>query len=639
MTIQRVSSRRSISPGRLLPCIILLLLWAKEVFAIDATIVWQEDFTLIPLGAQPPDWTIAAEPKTACQVVGMPGSIDKVLKLNSLAGTGTLSAEKRFTPSQGVVFIEWRFFESESGRGQTFIVENGKGKAIYQLFVDSAGNLCLNDSGQVVQPGIVANQWYKVKVLLRTDAGRCDLSLNDIPISSEVPFSTAADEIAGIRILSGGPSRGILQVTDFKVSSVKALPERTVRIHLDRIRQGIDGVGFCHEGNRARKSPYVIDEFIQDMLDNKLSLFRDRFPGKAWEPTNDNGDPFTIAMKSFTIGDSGVITTLQRLKEMQNRGIKTILGVWDVADWMVSNPEARKARKIKNIDEFAESVCAFLRHGREKYGLTVDFVDVNETEPVGIRLQLTAAEYGSFIKKCGALLRRNGLTTRVNIGSTLKWGEPYIAEMYSDPGVRTFGGYPSYHSYRGTGTEPNDNSTFIAWGKLRRRLDRNLWCTETDYDAYLWENPERSEYRSVTEMAYNYWRIYYLARTSATAGWFWRPKYPSHEVHRAYMNFFEPGGTIVEASQNYPGIYTVAYKHPGKKKFVLQVLNASARGGPVTFSGVPDQPLTLVRTSRDGDRFTTVGTFTPVNHRLTIVIKGDSFNTLHGNLKQGRADP
>ncbi|MBN1309562.1 MAG: hypothetical protein JXA18_16700 [Chitinispirillaceae bacterium] len=633
MTIETPSARNRIGADRFLPAVLILSMWANGTGAADTSVVWREDFSLVPVGTRPAGWTITAEPETACHVAGMPGSIEKVLKCSALSGGGTLSAEKRFLPSRGVVTVQWRFFESESGRGQTFIVENGKGEAVCRLFVDSTGNLCYNDTQRVVQPRIVTNQWYKVKLLLRTDTGRGDLSLNDVPVSSEVPFAAPADEIAGITILYTGAAPGILHLTDFSVSSVKSLPERTVRIRLDRTRQGIDGVGFCHEGNRARNAPYVIDEIIQGMLDNNMSLFRDRFPGKAWEPVNDNGDPFTIAVKNFAIGDSGVLTTLQRLKAMQNRGITTILGIWDVADWMVANPQARKARRINNFDEFAESICAFLRYGKEHYGLAVDFVDVNETEMVGIALRLTASEYGAFIKKCGALFRRNGLTARVNIGSTLKWGKPYIAEMYRDPGVRTFGGHPSYHSYRGTWSEPNDNSTFIEWGEFRRTLDRNLWCTETDYDAYLWENPERSEYRSVTEMAYNYWRIYYLARTSATVGWFWRPSYPSHEVHRAYMNFFEPGGTIVEASQSYPGIFTVAYKHQKKKRFVLQVLNASSRGGAVTFLGVPDRPLTLVRTSRAGDRFTTVGTFTPVDHRLTVEIEGDSFNTLHGDLE------
>jgi hypothetical protein len=633
MTMQKVCVRRCTILDRVLPSIAFLFLMVEGVFAYDTSVIWQETFNLVPLGTQPTDWSISAEPKTACLVAGMPGSVEKTLKFNLLSSTGSISAEKRFTPSHGVVSIEWRFFESESGTGQTFIVENDKGIAVVKLFVDSTGNLCQNDSTHVVQPGIVDNQWYKVKLLLRTDAMRCDLYLNDVPVTSEVPLLTSANKIAGIALRYAGTDPGILHMTDFRVSAEKSLPDRVIRVNLDNVRQEIDGAGFCHEGNRVRKEPYVIDELIQGMLDNKMSLFRDRFPGRAWEPVNDNGDPCTIAMKNFATDDPGVVTTLQRLKEMQNRGITTILGIWDVADWMVANPEAHNVRKINEMDEFTESIGAFILHGREKYGLTVDFVDVNETEMVGVNIRLTATEYGSFIKKCGVLFKRIGLSTKVNIGSTLKWGEPYIAEMLSDSGVRAFGGYPAFHSYFGTGTETNDNSTFIAWGGFQKGLDRHLWCTETDYDAYLWENPERSTYRGVTEMAYNYWRVVYLARCSATAGWFWRPDYPSHEVHRAYLNFFEPGGKVVEVSQDYPGIFTVAYKHPDKKKFVLQVLNASGRGGTVTFSGVPEKPLTLVRTSREGERFATVGTFTPVNHRLTIDIKGDSFNTLHGDLE------
>ncbi len=464
------------------------------------------------------------------------------------------------------------------------------------------------------------------------DVDRCDLLVNDVPAASEVPFLVPLEEISCFTVRYGGADRGILHVSDLKVSSVGSLPARTVHVHLDRERQGIDGVGFCHEGDRSRKEPYVFNDQLLGMLDNNMSLFRDRFPGTVWEPVNDNGDPSEIAMDNFAIGSPQVLTTIERLKEMRDRGVTTILGIWNVPDWMISNPGARNARRIENLDEFAESVCAFLSFGKRKNGCIVDFVDVNETEMVGINLRLTASEYGAFVKKCAALFRRHGLTTRVNIGSTLKWGAPYVREMLGDPGVRTLGGYPSYHSYRGTGTEPNDNGTFIEWGDLRRGLDRNLWCTETDYDAFLWENPERLEFRGVIEMAFNYWRVYYLARTSATAGWFWRPDYPSHEVHRAYMNFFEPGGTVVEASQNYPGIYTVAYKHRKKRRFVLQVLNASSRGGVVTFSGVPNRRLTLLRTGSDGSRFSEAGTFDPVDHRVEIAIDGPSFNTIHGEL-------
>ena len=141
MTIKKPCILGGVGFDRILPGIFILLAWAKGVFAIDTSIVWREDFSLVPIGTRPADWTITAKPKEACMVVGMAGSIEKVLKFNSLDCNETLSAEKRFTPSHGLVIMEWRFFESESGRGQTFIVENPKGEAVLQLFVDPSGNL------------------------------------------------------------------------------------------------------------------------------------------------------------------------------------------------------------------------------------------------------------------------------------------------------------------------------------------------------------------------------------------------------------------------------------------------------------------------------------------------------------------
>ncbi len=602
-------------------------------YADCQTIVWEENFRQTRSGTAPAGWEIKPDSGGEYCVEGVPGSVEKVLKINALCREGgKMCVWKRFHPCSGVVTVQWRFFESESGRGQSFTINNSKGTVILNLSIDTAGYFRLNDSFQVAYPPIVNNQWYKIKAVIISSSSRCDLYINDIPVLSEIPLMNPVKSVSSVRICCGGDFPGILHVTDFIITSMEFLPQRKVNIYLDRERQEIEGVGFCHEGNRTGKPYYIIDATIGEMIENNMSLFRDRFPGKVWEPLNDNGDPSTIRMEGFGVGDSLVITTLLRLKEIQKRGIKTILGIWDVADWMVSNPEASRVRVIKSLDEFAETVCAFLLHGKEKYGVEVDFVDVNESE-VGINIKMGPAEYAAFIKKCAVLFARHGIRSKVNIGSTLKWGRAYIEEILEDSSVRIAGGRPSYHSYRGTGSEPNDNSTFIDWGVFREKIGRNIWCTETDYDAFLWQNPWRDDYRGIIEMAYNYWRVFYLARTSATAGWFWRPQYPSHEVHKAYMNFFEPGGKIVETDQNYPGIFTVAYKHPYKRKFVVQVLNASRRSGPVTFTGVPNRPITIVKTSRRGDRFKTEGTFTPVNHILITEIEAESFNTLYGDLE------
>ena len=131
-----------------------------------------------------------------------------------------------------------------------------------------------------------------------------------------------------------------------------------IYIDLNKPRQTVDGAGFCHEGDRQNGNYYIISTAIQQMLDNHMSLFRDMFPNKTFEPSKG----------SFNYTDERVVNSFKRLKTMQDRGIKTILGIWDVPNWMVSNPSAGSNRKINNFDDFANFITAYLVYGKNNYG-------------------------------------------------------------------------------------------------------------------------------------------------------------------------------------------------------------------------------------------------------------------------------
>jgi hypothetical protein len=403
---------------------------------------------------------------------------------------------------------------------------------------------------------------------------------------------------------------------------------QNISINLANTRQGIDGAGFCHEGDRQNGNYYVINTSIQQMLDNHMTLFRDMFPNKTFGPSK--------GVYNYT--DARVANSFQRLKAMQDRGVKTILGIWDVPNWMVTNPGSGSGRKINNFDDFADFITAFLVHGKNNYNLKVDYIDVNETKTSAVNISLTAQEYITFIQKCQTRFTANGIQTKVNIGSVLIWDLAYNQEIYNAVKNLSVAGYPSWHSYRGgslSGEQREPISYWQNWGAWQQTLDRNLWGTETDYDAYYWRemNADVDRWTGAQEMAVMYYRNYYVARMSTSAGWFWHPEYPSNNVHIAYMNNFEPGGQIVEASQPDAAVMTVAYKHVANGKFVLQVLNESSSAKTVTFSGVPaGQPLTLKRTSEAGDRYTTIGTYPPNGSTLTITLQANSFNTFTGSL-------
>jgi len=152
-----------------------------------------------------------------------------------------------------------------------------------------------------------------------------------------------------------------------------------------------------------------------------MTLFRDMFPNKTWEPSKG----------TFNYTDARVVNSFQRLKTMQDKGIKTILGIWDVPNWMVSNPSAGSNRKINNFDDFAYFITSFLLYGKNNYGLAVDYVDVNETKTSGVNIALTAQEYITLIQKCQALFTANGIQTKINMGSVLLWDIQYCKDIYN----------------------------------------------------------------------------------------------------------------------------------------------------------------------------------------------------------------
>jgi hypothetical protein len=403
------------------------------------------------------------------------------------------------------------------------------------------------------------------------------------------------------------------------------LHAQDIYINLNNVRQGIDGAGFCHEGDRQNGNYYVINTAIQQMLDNNMTLFRDMFPNKTWEPSKG----------TFNYNDQRVVNSFLRLKEMQNRGIKTILGIWDVPNWLVSNPSVSTNRKINNFDDFAYFITSFLVHGKNTYGLTVDYIDVNETRTSGINISMTAQEYITLIQKCQSQFTANGLSTKMNLGSVLLWDIQYCKDIYNAVNGLSVAGHPSWHTYKGGSTSGREPiSYWEGWGAWQQTINRNLWGTETDYDDRYWENPARLTWTGIEEMAVMYYRNYYVARMSTSAGWFWHPEWPSNNVHTAYMKNFEPGGQVVETSQPNGDVMTVAYKHTAKSKFVIQVLNQGSSARTVNFFGVPNnKPLTLVRTSEAGDRNTTVGTYTPNGTTLNITLQANSFNTFYGELE------
>src|ERR1700712_863842 len=80
-----------------------------------------------------------------------------------------------------------------------------------------------------------------------------------------------------------------------------------ITVNLNSPRQTIDGVGYNHEGDRQNGDTYIIDSNIQQMLNEGITLFRDMFPNRTWEPSRG----------TFQRSDARVVNAFKRLKTMQ----------------------------------------------------------------------------------------------------------------------------------------------------------------------------------------------------------------------------------------------------------------------------------------------------------------------------------
>jgi hypothetical protein len=386
----------------------------------------------------------------------------------------------------------------------------------------------------------------------------------------------------------------------------------------DSIRQTIDGTGHCHEGDRMNGNNYIISTNIQQMIDNHMTIFRDMFPNRTWEPTNDNSDANAIDFNGFAgTKDARCTNCLQRLKKMQDLGIKTVLGIWDLPGW------SKSGNTIGNMDEVVEMVCAFLLYGKQQYGLDVGHVDFNESGS-GVNIKLTSAQYVDWIKRFAARCKTLGLSTKAQITSCLVYEQSYLQAIWNDTAARNAGGNPAFHSYQW----PYSSGSFTAWGNFRKTINRNLWCMETDYDWAYYNNADRNTWVGAREQARNYWSCYYLARASTTAGWYWYPSIPSGKIVNSYMQSFDPNGAILECNQPNTNILTLAYKHAAKNNFVIIVLNTAPSAQDVTFIGVPSNAqFNLTRTANNGDRAKDAGSTTASGNRLTVQLIAESFNT------------
>jgi O-glycosyl hydrolase len=407
----------------------------------------------------------------------------------------------------------------------------------------------------------------------------------------------------------------------------------TVTVNSNQVYQTIGGLGGNYTNGRFKGQPEISDSVGRFNLDNlKPAKARVGLPLQAYEPQNDDNDPNHFNWDKFQ-DNVETHNIFLLLKELQNRGIEITLSIWDVPDWMVSNPDSQNRRKLNNYSEVIESIAAFLIKARNNYGLTIAYLSFNESD-TGVNILLSPTEYISFIKQAGAKLDALQLTPKWLIGDVTQPGLEYARQILQDQSVSPYLGPVAFHSW---GVGAVSESVLSDIYNLAHQYNKEVWCTEVGYDSDLWRADIKpfSTWENAWLLAQNYYRVLKFSRASVADYWSYEndypltatdgTPYPAYYVVKQLAVNLPPGSQIIGANSDNANLWSLAAKKDNY--FMLQLINTSSLPMEVKLNGLPDTELNMLRIS-SGENMKWIGSYKVTSGRLVLQLPSQSISTL-----------
>lgn len=404
-----------------------------------------------------------------------------------------------------------------------------------------------------------------------------------------------------------------------------------VVVNQNSVRQRIEGMG----GNYAFGMSGTIEG--QYTLNNlKPAHARVEMKLTEWEPVNDNSDFNNFNWSVF----QNVGRTNSNFIQMQNfksRNIPIAAAVWNVPDWMVSNPGNTSQRVIPadKYDEAIESIAAYLLYARDQYGVEIQYVSFNEADG-GYQIIFSSAQMASFIKKAGARFSALGINTKWLAGDTSNAFTlvNYAAPILQDSVAKQYLGPISFHSWNSWST-----TTMESIYNFGKQYNIPVWCMELGTDPAAWQNPSIFP---TWNYALNLAKMYHIVLRHSGAVvidyWEYGDDYPlvstsgepyfSYYIVKQIADNFTVGTNIVETSSNDSEVLVLAGKIPADRLAVQLINSGSSKS--VNISGLSDASYSLTRTS-SGEKMKSIGTYAAANGNLTLTLPASSVSILAGS--------
>ena len=422
------------------------------------------------------------------------------------------------------------------------------------------------------------------------------------------------------------------------MNGATGIPKANIRIDCNVTFQTMVDIGanYCN----ASYTKSAVDEVGNFTLDNlKPRYVRVSIPVKHWEP-EDRGDMGQI-IDWDRFNDSGVINTLfGLLKDMkENRGVVNITAsVWDVPNYMVSNPDDANKRVIKSsmYERVARSVAAFMVRARDGYGVSIDYFSFNESNG-GYQIYFTPQTCISFIKAAAPIFEAYGLKTKFLVADTY---DPSTLVAFATPileegSIRKYLGPIAYHSWW---SEGKPDSIFSDVAALARKYDLPVWCNELGYDAMLYRSHDPNPYETwdnAWRLARITYRVLKFSEAVVTQYWTYQHNfplvsrnlspYPAYYVTKQLVDSLPAGMQLVEAVSDNEALWTLAAQG-SDGRFMIQVMNSLEEPVEIAVDGIPPVRYNGIRTSKS-ENMTPLGTLEAKQGRLSVELTPKSITT------------
>lgn len=426
--------------------------------------------------------------------------------------------------------------------------------------------------------------------------------------------------------------------------SIELLESRTlfatVTVQPTTYFQTLEGAGGNFAQGRYTGTSYIDDSVgTYNLAHLNVRYARVGIPLRSWEPTNDdaNANPATISFAGFNTTDTNTKNVFLLMQQLSQAGIPIIASVWDVPDWMVSNPTATQGRLVNSYSELAESIGSFLKYAKTNYGVNVKYVSLNEPD-AGFRLSFTPAGQADFIWNAAPKFAQSGwgsLTTKFMAGETSWPNLSYIQSLETEITSRNIWQYVGAISFHAWGGLDDDYNTWNGIYTVAHNHGKSVYVNEMGWDAT--DYTSQQTWADAMNYAVIYHHAYAYANANATFEWQYQNDYPLIDGSgNPYKTFYvvkqmtddlAPGAQRIKALSDDEGnVLAVGYKL-ASTSYKFDLINKSASAQSTTLTGLPNGTYSLVRTS-SSQNMATVTSYTVSNHTLTLSLPASTLSTL-----------